>query len=142
MNQPILKCPFCQGFLRNTNIYPGRPLVCGTCRAKLQRSIGQLRLSALVGLCFTVAICYFFGVSREWFLVATILLWFPVYVIWDSIFVRVTPPRFETFDSFISLDLHDPSSTLGPESCDGHNSADRSATDSQSESGSIKRNVK
>lgn len=102
-------------------------MVCPTCGAKLQPSIGQGRLSALIGLCFTVAICYFLGLSSEWFLIATILLWFPVFVICGFIIARVVPPRFETFDSFTSLGLLDTPSTRG----DSHGSGDRPATDSQ-----------
>jgi hypothetical protein len=29
--------------------------------------------------------------------VGTIVLWFPVYVMWDFIFVRIVPPRFEAY---------------------------------------------
>ena len=135
MRWPTLKCPFCQGILRNTDVYPGRPVVCPICEAKLQPSIGQGRLSALIGLCLTVAICYFLGVSREWFLVATVLLWFPVFVIWGFIFARMVPPRFETFDSqFISLDLLHPSSTQAPEPANSSDSdSDRPAPGARSE---------
>src|SRR5580698_4098860 len=122
MKWPTLKCPFCQGILRNTDVYPGKPVVCATCGAKLQPSIGQGRLLGLIGLCLTVIICYLLGLSGMWFAVATVLLWFPIFVVVGHIIGRVIPPRFETFDPQtghlprpISLGLLDPSPTRPPE---------------------------
>src|SRR5580698_100509 len=103
-----------------------------TCGAKLQPSTRRGRLEALIGLCFTVAICYFLGLSREWFLVTTVLLWFPMFVVCGYLLGRIVPPVFEAFDpqtghlpKLISLDLHDASSTLSPESGDSHDSDDQ-----------------
>lgn len=119
---PRLECPFCQGVLRNTDVYPARPVVCPTCGAKLQPSIREGRLSGLIGLCLTLAICYLLGLSGVWFVVATILLWFPIFVIWGFFFVRLRRPRFETYDpqigfgpKFISLGLSKPSSSPSPD---------------------------
>jgi hypothetical protein len=110
-------------------VYPGRPVVCPTCGANLQPSTRRGRLEALIGLCFSVAICYLLGLSREWFLVTTILLWFPVFVVCGYLLGRIVPPVFEAFDpqtghlpKLISLDLHDPASTAVPEPGDRHDS--------------------
>ena len=147
MKWPTLKCPFCHGVLRNTDVYPGKPVVCPTCGAKLQPPTSRGRLSLLVGFCFSAAICYFFGLSPIWFVVATIVLWFPITVIWLYFLGRIVPPVFEAFDpqtghlpKLTSLDLFDPPSTLASEPC--NDSANRPTTDSQSESGFIERNVK
>ncbi len=97
MNWPTLRCPFCGGILRNTDLHRGMPLVCPTCQAKLQHSMTQRRLSGFIALCIDLAICYFVGFRGIWLAVATILSWFPVLVIWDFIFVRIVPPRFEAY---------------------------------------------
>jgi hypothetical protein len=139
MKWPTLKCPFCPGILRNTDVYPGRPVVCPSCGAKLQPPTNRGRLLALVGLCLTVAICYLGGVSSEWFLVAVVLLWFPIYVISGFVFGRIVPPRFEAFDpqtghlpkKLISLDLDDRYSAQAPEPGDSQDSGNRPAADSR-----------
>jgi hypothetical protein len=141
MKWPTLNCPFCQGTLRNTDVYPGKPVVCPTCAAKLQPSTSRGRLSLLVGFCLSAAICYFFGLSPTWFVAATIVLWFPITVIWLHFFGRIVPPVFEAFDpqtghlpKFISLDLPDPSSTQAPEPADSSDSdSDRPAAGARSE---------
>jgi hypothetical protein len=97
MKWPTLKCPFCGGILPNTEVYPDRPLVCPTCAAQLQSSEHQLWLSGFIALCITLAALYFLGLRGAWFAFATILLWFPVYVFWDFIFLRIVPPRFESY---------------------------------------------
>jgi hypothetical protein len=73
------------------------PVVCPTCLAKLQYSSGQLWLSAFVALCIDLAILYLIGLRGVWLAIATILLWFPVCVVWEFVFVRIVPPRFEAY---------------------------------------------
>jgi len=97
MKWPTLKCPFCGGNLRNTDLRRGMPLVCPTCEAKLQYSKGQLWLSALIALCIDLAVLYLVGLRSLWLAVATILLWFPVCTVWEFVFVRIIPPRFEAY---------------------------------------------
>lgn len=97
MKWPTLNCPLCGGVLRNTDLHRGMPLVCPTCDAKLQHSSHQLWLPGFIALCIDLAILYFVGLRDIWLAVATILLWFPVYVICDFIFVRMVPPRFEAY---------------------------------------------
>lgn len=97
MKWPTLKCPFCGGRLRNTELYPGRPIVCPDCGAELQPSDRQMWLYGLGALFTLMAVLYFLDVSGVWFIVATILLWFPVYLIWMFFFDRVFPPRFEAY---------------------------------------------
>jgi len=97
MKWPTLNCPFCGGTLRNTDVYPGRPIVCPDCKAQLQPSDRQMWLSGFIALCIVIAVLYLFDVSGVWLIVATILLWFPAYVIWAFVFVRIVPPRFEAY---------------------------------------------
>jgi hypothetical protein len=117
MKWPTLICPLCEGVLRNTDVYPGRPVVCPTCGAKLQLPVRRGRLEALIGLCITLAICYVLGLSPAWFAAATVLLWFPIFVTWGFILGRIVPPRFEAYkpqdsceSKFLSLGLSGQSS--------------------------------
>ena len=97
MKRPTLTCPFCEGMLRNTDVYYGKPVVCPTCGASLRPPRRRGRLEALTGLCITLAICYSLGLSPAWFAVAAVLLWFPAFLI--SIFIsgRIVPVRFEAY---------------------------------------------
>ena len=52
-------------------------------------------LSGFVALCLTAVLAYGFGLRGLWLLGATILFWFPIAIIWDFIFIRIVPPRFE-----------------------------------------------
>ena len=97
MKRPVMKCPFCGGTLRNTDLHPGRPVVCPSCKTELQASDAQLWLSGFIALCITATCLYFMGVRGVWFFVAVVVLWFPAYVIWDYIFLLIVPPRFEAF---------------------------------------------
>jgi hypothetical protein len=97
MKWPILKCPFCAGILPNSDHHPGKPIRCPRCAALLQPSTSRGALSAFIGLCFTLVVCYLLGLSGAWFFVAAMVLWFPVFVVWEFIFERLTPPRFETY---------------------------------------------
>ena len=97
MRWPVLNCPFCGGVLPNTEVKAGRPLTCPGCSRQLQMATGQLYLSGLIGLCLDTALCLLIGLRGLTLLVAIVLLWFPVYVAWDFIFVRLVKPRFEAY---------------------------------------------
>jgi uncharacterized paraquat-inducible protein A len=96
MKWPTLKCPFCSGLLRNTDLHRGEPIVCPSCDAKLQHSTSQMYVSALIALCIVVAVLYFLGVRGIGLTVGTVVLWFPAYVVWEFIYSRIVPTRFET----------------------------------------------
>jgi hypothetical protein len=108
---PTLKCSSCGGILPNRDVRPGVPLVCPRCSRQLQPSQSQLRLSGLIAFGLTLVLCRFLGLRGLWLFGATILFWFPAYVVWDFVFVRVVPPKFETYvpkkskDSDSKLDL-------------------------------------
>ena len=57
----------------------------------------QLYLSGLIALGLTVALTYFLGMRGFWLVGGIVLLWFPVALIWDFIFVRIVTPRFEAY---------------------------------------------
>ncbi len=97
MKWPTLKCPFCRGILRNTELHTGPPFVCPSCGAELQYSRRELWLSGFIALCITVAVLHLLGLRARWLVIATIVLWFPIYVAWEFIFVRILPPRFEAY---------------------------------------------
>ena len=98
MKWPTLTCPFCRGRLQNEGLRPGKPLVCPTCSEKLQPQMRQLHVSGAIALGLTVAACYLFGLRGLWLLGAVIFLWFPIYIAWDFLFVRIVPPRFERYE--------------------------------------------
>lgn len=97
MKWPILNCPFCDGRLRNAEIYPGRPIVCPDCKVKLQPSDRQMWLSGFIAFCIDLTIMYLGGLRDVPLGVATIFLWFPFYVICDFFFVRIVKPQFEPY---------------------------------------------
>jgi hypothetical protein len=71
--------------------------VCPTCAAQLQPSERQLWVSVAIALCISIALADVLRLTGIWFVVATVLLWFPVSIAWDFIFVRIVPPRFEAY---------------------------------------------
>jgi hypothetical protein len=73
------------------------PLKCPGCSRLLQPARWQLRLSGLIALGLTVILCRLLGIQGFWLLVATLILWFPVYFIWDFTFMRRVTPRFEVY---------------------------------------------
>lgn len=83
--------------MRNTDVLPGKPIVCPTCTTELQPSERQLWLSVLIALCISLALAHLLYLKGVWFAVVTIVLWFPVSVIWHFVFVRIVPPRFEAY---------------------------------------------
>jgi hypothetical protein len=97
MKWPILTCPFCRGRLPNEEVWPGKPLVCPRCSEQLQPETRQLHLSGLIALGITVTACYLFGLRGLWLVGATIVFWFPIGVLWEFIFARIVPPRFEKY---------------------------------------------
>src|SRR5690348_5040102 len=97
MKWPVLKCPFCGGVLRNTELHTGPPFVCPSCGAELQYSRRELWLSGFIALCLTVAVLYLLGLRASRLVIATIVLWFPIDVAWEFIFVRIGPPSFEAY---------------------------------------------
>ncbi len=68
----------------------------------------QLHVSGAIALGLTVAACYLFGLRGIRLLGVVILLWFPIYVAWDFLFVRIVPPKFERYErreKYIGLHL-------------------------------------
>ena len=134
MRSPVLKCPFCHRIQQNIKLRVGKPIECFGCGAQLQLSISQGYSSAFVGLCIVVGVCFLLRLSLTWLVIAVILFWFPAFVLWNFIFVRIVPPRLERYVppppglgyKIISLDLaHSASSESGSDS-----------TERQTESGS------
>src|SRR5579862_7768945 len=95
----VFKCPFCGGVIRNEGLRIGQPAVtCPNCSRQLQSARWQLHLSGLIALGLTVAVCRIaLNLGGVRLLAATGMLWFPVYVVWDFIFLRILPPRFEAY---------------------------------------------
>ena len=94
----VFKCPFCGGVIPNEDLRIGQPVTCPTCSRQLQMARWQLYLSGLIALGLTLAGCHIILDLRGfWLGVATLILWFPVYVVWDFMFLRILPPRFEAY---------------------------------------------
>ena len=100
---PILKCPVCGGVVPNTAVRPNSPLVCPSCSRKLQLSRAQGRFSVFVAIGLSIALCAALGLRDLWFLVAMVVFWFPMLFIWEFIFGRIVPPKFELYDEESSV---------------------------------------
>jgi uncharacterized paraquat-inducible protein A len=87
-------CPFCGGVLPNSELRAGRPVTCPRCARKLQPAAWHLRLSGLVALGLTAALCLLVGFQGTRLIVATALLWFPIYMAWDFLFVHIVRAPF------------------------------------------------
>jgi len=90
-------CPFCNEVIPNQQLKLAGPMTCPNCSRRLRYSRWQLRLSGLIALGLTVAFCWALGLRGLWLFVAAIVLWFPVYVVSDVIFLRIVPPKFEAY---------------------------------------------
>jgi len=97
MKWPVLKCPICNATLDNREVRHGKPLVCPSCSASLQPSSRQGNIGGLAALAIAICICYLFGLRGLWLLVASVIIWFPVGVVWMFVFYRIVPPRFEPY---------------------------------------------
>jgi hypothetical protein len=73
------------------------PVACPNCSRQLKYSRWQLNLSGLIALVLTAIACWGFGMRGFLFFASTIVLWFPVYVVWDLIFLRLVPPALEAY---------------------------------------------
>ena len=93
-----LLCPFCGGILPATELRAGKPLTCPQCLRQLQWSRRQMNVSSTIAALITALLCYAFGI-RGWRMIpATIVFWFPVYVVSDGIFRLLFKSRFEPFE--------------------------------------------
>ena len=97
MKWPLLSCPFCNATLDNTKVRHGKPVVCPSCSARLQPSTRQIDLGNLIALAITIGLCYLFGLRGFWLLAASVVLWFPVLVVWTFVFLRLVRPRFKPY---------------------------------------------
>lgn len=57
----------------------------------------QIDLGNLIALAITIFLCYVFGLRGFWLFAASVVLWFPVLVVWTFIFLRIVRPRFEPY---------------------------------------------
>jgi hypothetical protein len=95
MKWPTLKCPFCGSILPNRQYKAGTPSICPGCSERLRLARWYLHLTSASALALTLVVCFLFGLRGLWLIVATVLLWFPIDVVWNHFFARVFPPRFE-----------------------------------------------
>lgn len=99
-----LLCPFCGGIFPAENLRTHEPYTCPHCLRQLQWSRRQLNVSSVIAVLVTALLCYAFGV-RGWHLIpATILFWFPVYVVCGYALSLLVRPRFEPFEPGPSRD--------------------------------------
>ncbi len=103
MKWPLLKCPFCNATLDNNKLRAGKPLVCPSCSAWLQPSTRHIYIGELAAIAIAICICYWFGLRGFWLLVASVIMWFPVYLACMFVFTRIVPPQFEPYGSQPSL---------------------------------------
>jgi hypothetical protein len=97
MRWPTLKCPSCGGTIPNTQFAAGRPLTCPSCSQQLRISGWYMNLSNLTALGLSLGVGFIIGYKGLWLAVVAGLLWFPINIAWNFLFVRLIPPRFEVY---------------------------------------------
>jgi hypothetical protein len=97
MKWPVLKCPTCNATLDNNKVRVGKPLVCPSCSAELQPSERQAYIGELAAIAIAICISYLFGLRGLWLLGASVVMWFPIAMAWVFVFVRIVPPKFESY---------------------------------------------
>ena len=95
--RPDYTCSLCGGVIPNREFDPRGPMTCPSCSKQLQLSGWYLKLETWSGIGLTLILCYLLGFRGLHFLGAFILLAIPVGLIWTFTFLRVIPPRFETY---------------------------------------------
>ena len=92
MRPPILKCPYCHAVI--TGRYTaGQPLVCESCHRRLMIAPWHLRITSLGGTVLTIFLCFILGIRGVRLLMAIVVLWFPISLIWTLLLNRLIPPR-------------------------------------------------
>lgn len=96
LKPPTLKCPFCGAAIANTYV-AGEPLTCQDCQRQLMMSPWHLRLTSLGGTVVTILLCLLLGLQGVRLLVAIVLLWFPLSLLWTFLLNALLPPRLESY---------------------------------------------
>lgn len=108
MKWPVLNCSFCNAILDNKQVRHGKPLVCPSCSAELQPSERPGYIGELIAIAIAICICYWFGLRGLWLFIASVIIWFPVFVAWMFVFVRIVPPQFEPYRPLPTLPWKEP----------------------------------
>ena len=96
--RPKLKCPVCGQIIPNTQFRPAGPITCPSCSRQLSVASWHLKLTTRVPIVLTLALCYFVGFRGFRYVIASVLLYFPVFLAWTFLLVRLIPPRFEPYE--------------------------------------------
>ena len=99
MQWPTLKCPFCGGILPNREVRFRQPLTCPVCSRQLKFSRRYLRLVRWTSVAITFAVCFLIGFRGWELVVAAIVSWLPVDLVWTYPFNRIVPPPLEAYVS-------------------------------------------
>src|SRR5665213_3363375 len=97
MRWPTLKCPFCGGILPNREVRFRKPFTCPSCSRQLRFSRRYLRLVWWTSVALTFAICFLIGFRGWELIVAVLVLWLPVDLVWTYLFKRIIPPPLEAY---------------------------------------------
>src|ERR1039457_5825837 len=88
---PIL-CPVCGKSLIREQVRAGVVFKCPHCSATLRMSKYFVVIHTLSGALIAGLIAYFCGARGNRLVVATLLLWIPVFILWYAISTRFFPP--------------------------------------------------
>jgi hypothetical protein len=91
------KCPFCLGIIPNAQLKPVGPVTCPICLRQLQQAGWQLYLLGLIPVGLTVVLCRLAGLRGLKLFAGTVILLFPVGIVWSLIFHRIVPPKFQAY---------------------------------------------
>jgi hypothetical protein len=97
MHLPSLKCPSCGSTLPNRQLHVGKPVICPACSTPLRVARWYLNLASIGALGLTAAACFTFGPRYVALAIATVVLWFPAYLLSLLILSQIYPPKFERY---------------------------------------------
>ncbi len=72
-------------------------MICPACSTPLQVARWYLNLASIGALGLTVAACLTFGLRYVALAFATIVLWFPAYLLTLLVLGQIYPPKFERY---------------------------------------------
>jgi len=90
----MFKCPYCGAAITNKYI-AWESLTCQSCNRELVISSWYLKLGAWGGIVVTVLFCVLLGLQGLRLMIASVVLYFPITLLWSLALKRLFPPRLE-----------------------------------------------
>jgi hypothetical protein len=94
---PLYRCPSCRSSFRHNFPQRGRPVTCPTCARQLMAPIWFKNLVFWSGVGLAILISWFVELRGPWLFIGTILLAFPVLVVWSLSLGQIIPTPLKPF---------------------------------------------